>query len=102
MTCLRYSDAIETIQPNEQESIDGIIGGMSEQTRTVEKREHHAVRASHAKSSAAVVGDLTIHPGLPAELAQGLFAKPGTHPVAVRFAQGPGETLPRHDVDIPA
>ena len=75
---------------------------MADQTRTVEKREHHAVRASHAKSSAAVVGDLTIHPGLPAELAQGLFANPGTHPVAVRFAQGPGETLPRHDVDVPA
>lgn len=102
MTCLRYSDAIETIQPNEQESIDGIIEGMADQTRTVETREYHAVRASHAKSSACVVGDLTIHGGLPVELAQGLFAKPGTHPVAVRIAQGLGETLPGHDVDIPA
>jgi len=86
MNCLRYSDAIDTIQPNEQASIDGIIRGMADQTRTVETREHHVVRASHAKSSACVVGDLTIHPGLPAELAQGLFAKPGTQPVAVRFA----------------
>ena len=51
------------------------------------------MRASHAKSSACVTGELTIAVGLPPELAQGLFANPGTHPVAVRFAQGPGETL---------
>ncbi len=43
MAYLRYSDDIETIQPDEQESIDGIIKGMTQQTETVEKREHHAV-----------------------------------------------------------
>jgi hypothetical protein len=93
LTYLRYRDDIETIQPDEQESIDGIIKGMTQQTETVEKREHHAVRASHAKSSACVIGELTIADDLPPELAQGLFAQPGTHPVAIRFAQGPGETL---------
>ncbi|RZL70650.1 MAG: catalase, partial [Sphingomonas sp.] len=88
MTYLRYRDDIETIQPDEQESIDGIIKGMTQQTETVEKREHHAVRASHAKSSACVIGELTIADDLPPELAQGLFAQPGSHPVAIRFAQG--------------
>ena len=66
---------------------------MSEQTKKVEEREHHAVRASHAKSSACVVGELTVTDGLPPELAQGLFAAPGRFDVAVRLAQGPGETL---------
>jgi len=28
MTYLRYADDIETLEPNEQESIDGIIKGM--------------------------------------------------------------------------
>ncbi len=93
MPYLRYSDDIETIAPDEQESIDGIIAGMTQQTETVEKRERHAVRASHAKSSACVIGELAIAADLPPELAQGLFAQPGTFPVAVRFAQGPGETL---------
>ena len=93
MTYLRYADDIETIQPDEQVSIDGIIKGMTEQTETVETREHHAVRASHATSSACVIGELTVTPNLPPELAQGVFAKPGTHQVAIRFAQGPGETL---------
>lgn len=65
---------------------------MTQQTSTVEKREGHAVGVSHAKSSACVTGELYM-PELPPELAQGLFATPGTHAVAIRFAQGPGETL---------
>ncbi len=56
MAYLLYSDDIETIHPDEQESIYGIIKGMTQQTETVEKREHHAVRSIHAKSSACVTG----------------------------------------------
>ncbi|WP_342148602.1 catalase family protein [Methylorubrum sp. SB2] len=93
MTYLRFAPDVEQPAPNEQQTIDGIIQGMTQQSQTVEKREHHAVRASHAKSSACVTGELTVAAGLPPELAQGLFATPGTHKVAVRFAQGPGETL---------
>ena len=93
MTYLRYSPAIETPEPDEQKTIDGIIQGMTQQTETVEKREGHAVRASHAKSSACAVGKMRVLDDLPEELAQGLFAGGGTFPVAVRFAQGPGETL---------
>lgn len=93
MTYLRYRDDIETLQPDEQETINGIIRGMTQQSETVEKREGHAVRASHAKSSACVIGELTIAEGLSPELAQGLFATQASYPVAVRFAQGPGENL---------
>ncbi|WP_415147006.1 catalase family protein [Limimaricola cinnabarinus] len=93
MTYLRYSPDIETIQPDEQETIDGIIQGMTQQSEAVEKREHHAVRASHAKSSACAIGEMRLQDDLPRELAQGLFARGGSFPVAVRFAQGPGETL---------
>jgi hypothetical protein len=93
MTYLRYTPDIERPTPDEQETIDGIIKGMTQQSQTVEKREHHAVRASHAKSSACVIGEMTVSESLPSELAQGLFARPGTHKVAVRFAQGPGEML---------
>jgi hypothetical protein len=93
MTYLLYRPEIEQPEPQEQETIDGTIRGMTQQSETVEQREHHTVRASHAKSSALVIGTLEIAVGLPPELAQGMFATPGSHPVAVRFAQGPGETL---------
>jgi hypothetical protein len=92
-TPLPYSPDIEQPSEDEQKTIDGIIQGMTQQSKTVEEREHHAVRASHAKSTALAVGTLEIPQGLPPELAQGLFARPGIHPVAVRFAQGPGERL---------
>ena len=93
MTYLRYAADIETPEPDEQETIDGIIQGMTQESQTVEKREGHAVRASHAKSTACVIGELVVAYGLPPELAQGLFAGGGTFKVAVRFAQGPGENL---------
>ncbi|WP_182083961.1 catalase family protein [Aureimonas sp. ME7] len=93
MAYLTYRPEIETPEPDEVETIRGIIEGMTRQSQTVEKREGHAVRASHAKSSALAVGRLTVHADLPRELAQGLFAAPGAYDVAIRFAQGPGETL---------
>ncbi|WP_174291168.1 catalase family protein [Sphingomonas bacterium] len=93
MTYLAYRDDIETAEADEQETIDGIIKGMTQESQVVEKRDGHAVRASHAKSTACVIGELVVADDLPPELAQGLFAQGGTFPVAVRFAQGPGEKL---------
>ena len=99
MTYLRYAPGIETPEPDEQKTIDGIIAGMTKESQTVEKREGHAVRASHAKSTSCVIGELTVADDLPPELAQGLFARGGTFHVAVRFAQGPGETARRPRLD---
>ncbi len=93
MAYLPYGDDIETTEAGEQESIDGIIKGMTQESQTVETRDGHAVRASHAKSTACVIGKMVVAADLPPELAQGLFANPGTFDVAVRFAQGPGEKL---------
>ena len=91
---LSYAPEIEQPKPDEAEAIQGIIAAMTEQSEIVAGRLKHAVRASHAKSTGLATGKLTVAPGLPAELAQGLFAAPGTYDVAVRFAQGPGELLP--------
>lgn len=93
MTYLHYSADVEQPDADEQATIDGIIQGMTQQSETVEQREGHAVRASHAKSTACVTGELEVPADLPPELAQGMFARGGVFPVAVRFAQGPGETL---------
>ena len=96
MAYLPYSPGIEQPDTDEQDTIDGIIKAMTHQSEIVAKREHHAVRASHAKSTGLVTGTLTIEPGLAPELTQGLFAMPATYDIAVRFAQGPGETLSDH------
>ena len=90
---VRYSDSVETPLPDEHEVFDKIVQAMTRETDTVTAREHHAVRASHAKSTGLLKGELRVLDGLPPELAQGLFAQPATYPAAVRFAQGPGEHL---------
>lgn len=89
MPYLRYSPDIETLEKDEQETIDGIIKGMTHQSEVVEKREHHAVRASHAKSSACVIGKMTIAEDLPPELAQGFFARASTYPGRSPFRARP-------------
>jgi len=43
-------------------------------------------RDTHAKGHAAVLGTFTVEPGLPPELAVGLFARPQAYPVWVRFS----------------
>lgn len=88
-----FSVDVETLEDDEKSTINGIIKAMSHQSQMVGDREKHTVRASHAKSTGLVTGTIEISPGLAPELAQGLFSKPGKHDVAVRFAQGPGETL---------
>ena len=92
---VRYAPDIERPAPDEAETIAGIIRSFTRQADTVADNEGHAVRAGHAKATGLLTGELVVAPGLPPELAQGLFARPARHELLMRFAQGAGETL--HD-----
>ncbi len=86
-----YRDDIETIDPDEQETRAKIIQVMTDGQNITREKYGKAVRISHAKAHGVLRGTLTIPAGLPTELAQGLFATPGTYPVLVRLATAPGE-----------
>ena len=88
-----YGESVETVTDGEAEVIDGIIATMTRESRTVAERDGQTVRASHAKSTGLLKGTLTVLPGLPEPLRQGLFASADSYPVLLRFAQGPGEKL---------
>lgn len=90
---VRYADSLETPNPGEQEVVGQIVLTMQRETDKVAEREHHAVRASHAKSTGLLKGELHVLDGLPPHLVQGLFARLHSYPAVVRFAQGPGEHL---------
>ncbi len=90
---IHYADGIEAVTADETETIQGIIMAMTRESQTVANRDGKTVRASHAKSTGLMKGELRVLDGLASELAQGLFARPGTYPVVVRLAQGPGEVL---------
>ena len=86
-----YSPDVEKIEPDEQETHEKIIQLMTAGQNYTREKYGRAVRISHAKAHGFVKGQMTVPAGLPPELAQGLFAKPGTYPVLVRLATAPGE-----------
>ena len=90
---LLYSDDLETIAPDENETKQKIVEVMTQGMESVREKYGRSVRVSHAKAHALLKGELTVGDGLPRELAQGLFANAGRYEVLVRMAQQPGELL---------
>ncbi|MBE7210668.1 MAG: catalase family protein [Gluconacetobacter diazotrophicus] len=92
---VRYHEGMERPEPGEREAIEGIIAAMSVETdKVADAQGGRAVRASHAKTSGVLKGELRVHDDLAAPFRQGLFATPGaSFPALVRFAQGAGEHL---------
>jgi hypothetical protein len=90
---VRYSDAIETVAPDEQDTIEAIIAFMTNASERVAARTRHAIRASHAKSHGLLKGTLVVSAALPEPYRQGLFATARTYGVAIRLASEPGDLL---------
>lgn len=90
---VRYQPGVEQISDDERETIDQISKVVKDITERVEKKDGMAMRATHAKATGFLKGELLIADGLPAELAQGMFARPGRHDALIRFSQGPSEPL---------
>lgn len=93
MPPVRYTAEVERPLEHEQETIDQITHVVNDIAANVVRKHGHAMRATHAKATGFVKGELVVEAGLPAELAQGLFARPGRYDVLVRYSQGPSEPL---------
>ena len=97
---LRYSPAYEHPAPDEAQTLVAI----NEQMHIIQEKTWadggKAIRSVHAKSHGLLAGELRIPAGLPPELAQGIFARPGTLPVVMRLSTTPGDILP-DDVSTP-
>lgn len=89
-----YSPDVEQANPDEQKTIGQISETFDTILETTAQDYGHAVRSVHAKAHGILEGTLTIDDGLPPELAQGLFAKPGTHAVYMRISTNAGDILP--------
>lgn len=91
---VRYSPDVETIRPDEQETVQGLNDAFDTILERTAADYGHAVRSVHAKSHGILEGELVVDEGLPPELAQGLFATPGTHKVFLRLSTNAGDILP--------
>ncbi|XUY30153.1 catalase family protein (plasmid) [Agrobacterium sp. rho-8.1] len=91
---VRFSPDLEEIQPDEQETIQGLNETFDTILEKTANNCGHAVRSVHAKSHGILQGKLHVKDGLPPELAQGLFAHPGSYTVFMRISTNAGDILP--------
>ncbi len=92
-TPLRFSPSMEVPAKDEAATNQGLIEQMLKVCQTTFEHSGHASRGVHAKGHGLLHGELVVHGGLPAELAQGLFAKAGSYPVVMRLSTLPGDIL---------
>ncbi|MBV9842126.1 MAG: catalase family protein [Sphingomonadaceae bacterium] len=88
-----YSPGVETIEPDEAETQEGINAVLRAILDVTSKDYGHAVRSVHAKGHGIAEGVLEIVDGLSPELAQGLFARGGRYDAILRISTNPGDIL---------
>lgn len=88
-----FNPSVETIAPDEQETIAALEEQFKIILDTTSKDYGHAVRSVHAKGHGIARGRLDVATGLPPELAQGLFAAPGSYEAVFRLSTNAGDIL---------
>ncbi len=91
---VRYRPDVEQVQTDELGTVGQLNSAFDIILERTAEDGGHAVRSVHAKSHGVLDGELTIDAGLPPELAQGLFATPGTHKVLIRLSTNASDILP--------
>ena len=91
-----YTDDVEVLQPNEEQTFDEIAATMLDIQKKIGERQRHTTRSVHAKSHGLLKAEVTVMDGLPEELLQGLFAKPASYGAVMRFSTNPGDILSDH------
>jgi hypothetical protein len=89
---VRYSAAIETIDPAIDELLPQIIEFWEKKGREspTTERTGRAVRGAHAKSFGLVKAEVQILHNVPPAYAQGIYAQPGHHGALIRYSSPSG------------
>jgi hypothetical protein len=97
---LRYDASFEKPEDDEVKTTAEMIDALHGVAQTMADHTGHAMRAVHAKNHGLLRGELRVHPSLPPQLAQGLFARLASYPVLIRLSTPPAEELP-DNVSLP-
>lgn len=88
-----FSPSVEKPEPDEAETISSLEEQFKSILDTTSADYGHAVRSVHAKGHGIAQGTLTVTEGLPHDLAQGLFATPGSYEAVLRISTNAGDIL---------
>jgi hypothetical protein len=91
---VRYGPDVERADPNFESALQSAIEDIKRYvSRPLETAGGvRAVRDAHAKGYGLARGEVEILDGVPAEYAQGIYARPGRHEAMVRFSNGSHQT----------
>lgn len=91
---IHYMPSLEDVnEEHERAAIDQLETTFRSILDTTSRDYGHGVRGVHAKGHGIVTGVFAVEPGLPPELAQGLFAAPASFDAILRFSTAPGDIL---------
>jgi hypothetical protein len=90
---VHYTPEVEQVPVEEPETIAKISRMMVQMAEQVRTQHGQAMRATHAKATGLLKGELMVAGNLPPELAQGMFAQPGRYDVLARTSQGPSNPI---------
>jgi hypothetical protein len=97
---IRYTPDVETIEPHEQDTIDGLNDTFRYIVEKTNEDLGHAQRGVHAKSHALLEGEMIVRDDLADEQAQGIFERGRRYPVIIRMSAIPGDPI-RDSVSLP-
>jgi len=93
-TAIHYEPRFEVPAPAEREALGQLLSALKYISDTTFHDTGRPLRSVHAKSHGLLRATLRVLPGLPATLAQGLFAHAADYPVILRLSTTPGDLLP--------
>ncbi|AYD04692.1 catalase family protein [Neorhizobium sp. NCHU2750] len=89
-----YTPEVESVEEDEQKTIAELNETFDIILDKTAEDYGHAVRSVHAKAHGILEATMTVKDDLPPELAQGLFARPGTYKTYMRISTNAGDILP--------
>jgi hypothetical protein len=90
MAFIKYTPDVEAVDPHFDETLQTVITKTERYIAGSITTEGtgRAVRDAHAKGYGLIRAEVDIFDRLPAEYAQGIYAKPGRHDALIRFSNG--------------
>lgn len=92
-TPIPYDPSFEHIDADEAETTNELQEALLGISQTTFADTGHGLRSVHAKCHGLLRGEMRVLGGLPAQWAQGIFARPRTYPVVMRLSTSPGDLL---------
>ncbi len=90
---VRFDPSVEQVKSDEATTVRDLEEQFDIVQNTTAEDYKRGVRAVHAKGHGLATGKFTVHDGLPAELAQGLFATPAKYDAILRISTNAGDIL---------